>query len=228
MVETPPPETSERSDQRSGATEVLDSIIDVAMVGLPQLLAASVSVVSTGHQVKTLVASSPAAISVDEVQYDSGGPCVEAIASGDEIRKCLPGDRWPVFSQAALAAGFTSVWSIPACAGDAPRGCLNLYYGSSEPWSQTSSSLAKHLASQTAVVIANVVALSQSEQLNSTLRKALETRTIIGQAQGVLMARQGIDGDEAFDILRRASQRTNRKLRDIAAEIVEGVIHTEG
>lgn len=228
MVESPSPENTQRPDQLSGATEVLDSIVDVALVGLPQLLAASVSVVSAGHQVQTLVASSPAAISVDGVQYESGGPCVEAIAAGDEIRKCLPTERWPSFSDAAVAAGFTSVWSIPAGLGDAPRGCLNLYYGSTEPWAQTTSILAQHLASQAAVVIANIMALSQSEQLNSTLRKALETRTIIGQAQGVLMARQGINGDQAFDILRRASQRTNRKLRDIAAEIVEGVIHTEG
>lgn len=50
----------------------------------------------------------------------------------------------------------------------------------------------------------------------------------MGPAQGVLMARQSISPGEAFDVLRRASQRTNRKLRDVAAEIVEGVSRTRG
>jgi AmiR/NasT family two-component response regulator len=68
--------------------------------------------------------------------------------------------------------------------------------------------------------------LTQSDKLaadNANLQAALTTRTVIGQAQGVLMARQEINEAEAFDVLRRASQRTNRKLRDIAADIVRSV-----
>lgn len=55
------------------------------------------------------------------------------------------------------------------------------------------------------------------------LEKALETRDIIGQAKGIQMARQRIDADAAFDVLRRASQRTNSKLRDVATELVASV-----
>ena len=58
----------------------------------------------------------------------------------------------------------------------------------------------------------------------ASLEKALETRDIIGQAKGILMARQLIDADAAFDVLRRASQRSNTKLRDVASEVVAGVI----
>jgi hypothetical protein len=177
VIDSLPPDMLQPEDPLQRAIQVLDSIVNVALVGLPQLLAASVSAVGAGHQFQTLAASSPEA------------------------------------------------WSLPVGLGDAPSACLNLYYESGDPWSGSSSRLANRLASQAGVVLANAKALSQAEQLNSTLRKALETRTIIGQAQGVLMARQGIDADAAFDILRRASQRTNRKLRDIAAEIVEGVIH---
>jgi GAF domain-containing protein len=225
VIDSLPPDMLQPEDPLHRAIQVLDSIVNVALVGLPQLLAASVSAVGAGHQLQTLAASSPEASSVDDIQYESGGPCVEAMASGDEVRDHLPSVRWPSFSEAAVAAGFGSVWSLPVGLGDAPSACLNLYYESGDPWSESSSPLAKRLASQAGAVLANAKAFSQVEQLNSTLRKALETRTIIGQAQGVLMARQGIEADAAFDILRRASQRTNRKLRDIAAEIVEGVIH---
>lgn len=65
-----------------------------------------------------------------------------------------------------------------------------------------------------------------STDTNATLRLALDTLPVMGPAQGVLMARQSISPGEAFDVLRRASQRTNRKLRDVAAEIVEGVSRT--
>lgn len=54
------------------------------------------------------------------------------------------------------------------------------------------------------------------------LTEALESRDVIGQAKGILMASQGISADEAFNILRRASQRLNVKLRDVAAQVVEG------
>ena len=52
------------------------------------------------------------------------------------------------------------------------------------------------------------------------LHDALETRDVIGQAKGILMAAEGITDDDAFMILVRASQRANRKLRDIAGDVV--------
>ena len=53
------------------------------------------------------------------------------------------------------------------------------------------------------------------------LQIAMETRAVIEQAKGVLMAQRRVDADQAFEILRDASQRYNRKLREIAAGIVE-------
>ena len=64
------------------------------------------------------------------------------------------------------------------------------------------------------------MAYAAAAKLNENLREAIATREIIGEAKGILMARQACTSDEAFDILRRASQRTNRKLRDIAVELV--------
>ena len=66
---------------------------------------------------------------------------------------------------------------------------------------------------------ANTSALTTAELANAHLRQALETRDIIGQAKGILMARRSISADQAFDILRRASQDLNVKIRDIASTI---------
>ena len=55
----------------------------------------------------------------------------------------------------------------------------------------------------------------------ANLKRALKTREVIGMAKGVLMARECCHPDEAFDMLRRASQRENRKLAEVAEQIVK-------
>lgn len=70
--------------------------------------------------------------------------------------------------------------------------------------------------------------MARERQLETTidqLQHALETRGVIEQAKGVLIAREGCDAEAAFDILRRASQRENRKVAVIAAEIVSRAQH---
>ena len=66
--------------------------------------------------------------------------------------------------------------------------------------------------------------LEAALRLVDQLRDALETRDVIGQAKGILMAAEAISADDAFLILVRASQRQNRKLRDIAADVVESTV----
>jgi AmiR/NasT family two-component response regulator len=61
----------------------------------------------------------------------------------------------------------------------------------------------------------------REHELAEQLRRGLDTRTIIGQAQGILMERAGLNEREAFETLRRASQHRNVKLRDVAARVVE-------
>jgi AmiR/NasT family two-component response regulator len=69
-------------------------------------------------------------------------------------------------------------------------------------------------------VLANVQAYWDAQQLSENLAQAMKSRATIEQAKGILMASRGCGADEAFEILVRASQRENRKLRDIAHQIV--------
>jgi len=79
------------------------------------------------------------------------------------------------------------------------------------------------LAGQAAVVLANASTLMSAELSNRHLRDALESRDVIGQAKGILMARYGVSADRAFEDLRRASQGNGRKLRDVAEEVVGSI-----
>lgn len=60
------------------------------------------------------------------------------------------------------------------------------------------------------------------------LRTALESRAVIEQAKGVLMAKLGCDAEAAFAHLRRQSQYQNRRLREVAAELVAAQRHRRG
>lgn len=63
--------------------------------------------------------------------------------------------------------------------------------------------------------------VARLQQEVENLKRALETREVIGMAKGILMAKERCHPDAAFDMLRRASQRENRKLVELAAQIVE-------
>lgn len=208
-----------------GIADLLDTLVEVGAGALPDFTGVSVSLLRDGQEAyETTNASSDPIRTIDESQYAAGsGPCVEAIRTGEEVRSDVPNALWPDFSAVAQEASIRAVWSLPLAVQGRVSGALNFYSLAQSPWDSASARPARLLARQAAAVLDNGMTLAQSQHVNVTLRRALETRTVIGQAQGVLMARQNIGPDEAFDILRRASQRTNRKLRDVSAEIVAGV-----
>lgn len=204
------------------ATDLLGLIVELAVQVVEGVDGASVSVFQrAGPGFHTSNASSPTIRSIDEAQYEKAeGPCVEAIRTAGEVTVSLPIGRWPAFARRAAEEGIASVSSLPLIAAEQTVGALNLYSTSERELGGDALMAGRALAAQAALVLTNAAALTLAELTNQQLREALQTRDMIGQAKGILMARQRIDPDGAFDILRRASQRTNRKLRDVAADIV--------
>lgn len=206
--------------------DLLDVLVERAVTDVPGVDAGSVSMErKTGRHIETRSATSQLVRDLDAVQYQArSGPCVQALDTGREIEGMFPDGRWEEFSRAATAAGVKAVWSLPLAVESEVRAALNLYsFSDGQPWDGPSAGQARSFAEQAGVVLANAAALDSLVKVNEDLRAALESRTLIGQAQGILMARENIGEDDAFDIMRRASQRTNRKLREIAADIVAGV-----
>ncbi len=188
--------------------------------------AVSVTLNEAGNGARTSNASDEVARRLDEVQYGSGvGPCLEALGTGLLVNARLAddGDRWPAFTAAARDAGIGSILSLPLRVKDTPLGALNVYSQSPERFDDVEETTASLLAQQASAVLANVVALESATNLNRQLREALASRDLIGQAKGILMERQGCDSEVAFDVLRRASQRTNRKLHDVANDLAASV-----
>lgn len=198
--------------------ELLALVVSLALQAVDGADGASVALVGDGtYRLGNPSASDLDVHRLDEAQRLSGaGPCIDVFRSGEEAW-WEPGDgRWP---HLAAQAGCRVLWVLPLHAADHLVGILGLHFRS-EPPTIEAAATARHLARYAGVVLHNAAALIGAELTSRHLQTALENRDVIGQAKGMLMARRGVDADEAFDLLRRASQRSGRKLRDVAAEVV--------
>jgi GAF domain-containing protein len=128
--------------------------------------------------------------------------------------------RWPAFAAAATGQGVLATLSLPLADENAVLGALNLYSTTVSTFDDRALEVACLFADQLGVAAANAMAYVEAYELSQQLQQAMESRAVIEQAKGILMAAQGCDADEAFRILVRASQNQNRKLRAIATEIV--------
>jgi GAF domain-containing protein len=173
----------------------------------------------------TAAASSEAAERVDAVQYRAagGGPCLDAYRRQvmNRIDSTDTDERWPEFSRAAAAAGVHSTLSFPLVVGGDGLGALNLYSDVKSGFDAADEEAGAIFANQASVTLANARAYWANEELKRNLQRALESRGVIEQAKGILIAQQGYSDDEAFDVLSRASQRSNRRVHELAVEIVE-------
>ena len=152
---------------------------------------------------------------LDEAQRKLGqGPCLSALREEATVRSDdLPREeRWPDFVAAALAEGVRSMLSVQLFVEDDNIGALNLYATEPQVFDDDSESAAMLLAAHAAIAI-------KGSADESNLRAALETRDLIGQAKGILMERYKLSPLQAFHMLVTASQRTNRKLREVADEL---------
>ncbi len=101
---------------------------------------------------------------------------------------------------------------------------MNLYSESENAFTATHEASVRVFADQACIVLANAQVYWDARQLSENLSQAIETRETISQAVGILIAAGGRTPTEAFQILVNASQRENRKVRDIAEEIVERTV----
>jgi GAF domain-containing protein len=201
---------------------LLQLATELAERSLPSAASVSLTLPRDGERF-TPHATDQAARDLDEVQYATGqGPCLEALQNATVVNAALDQapDGWAPLATAALERELRSVLSTPLMAEDRALGALNVYSRRADPLPDAEVHLAGLLAQQAGAVLACALAYQDVSAINAQLQEALASRDLIGQAKGILMHTERCDADQAFDILRRASQRTNRKLRDIAAELV--------
>jgi ANTAR domain/GAF domain len=199
----------------------LQRIVDLAVIVIDGCEAAGILIVDE-DTVTTAAASSALVFLVDQLQIDAGeGPCLDASTQGSACyaEDLIDDNRWQVFAPSAVAA---SIRTVLACPLSAERpGALNLYATLPAAFGATDRAKGQLFATLAGLALNSAEERASDERRSANLVEALRTRELIGQAQGILMERERISGEQAFDVLRRASQHMNIKLREVAETLVE-------
>jgi GAF domain-containing protein len=205
-------------------SETLTDIAVIAKDALAPAAAVGVTMLEDGKRPVTAVATDGMAPAVDRAQYDEdAGPCIDSYRQVRPVRVddvTAVSDRWPKFTHVALDEGVLSTYSLPLQAGEEVYGAFNLYARTRQAFTPDDQAAGRLFATQAAVVLANTGAYWAAADLAGGLVQAMESRAVIEQARGKIMASSHCTPDEAFDRLVQASRRTNIRLRELAARIV--------
>ena len=232
---------SDENRQPTNAAEALErlgrlSLRELSMESLLQQVAELSKTVMPGNpetsvlllvkdKPTTVVSTGQLATDLDERQYERGhGPCLHAARTGEltEIADTRTDRRWPDYTLRAAERGNLSSLSIPLPIDEDEQvsGALNIYAREPDAFDADTRAAATGFGPYAAIAVANMHAYESARNMADNLRVALETRAVIDQAKGILMERHKLTADQAFQVLSRVSMNSNRKVRDIADDLV--------
>ncbi|HUP75146.1 MAG TPA: GAF and ANTAR domain-containing protein [Acidimicrobiales bacterium] len=200
----------------------LQRIVDLAERAVDGCDAAGILVVERAT-VTTAAASSALVVLVDQLQIDANeGPCLDATRRGTTFYAAdlVDDARWPTFAPAAMNAGIRSVLAY-SLRSSGRASALNLYSRLPHAFGATDRAQGQLFATLARLALDSAEGKETDDRKTANLIEALRTRELIGQAQGILMERERITAAQAFDVLRRASQHINVKLREVAETLVD-------
>lgn len=207
-------EAVRRAAARRSAADPTTAVIEMATTSGP-CDAASITLLERDRSLTTVASSNDLVRQADSLQYElDEGPCLDAVwTDGLFVVPDLVADgRWPRWAPRAAELGVTAILAVHLFT-DRALGALNLYSLQPRTYDHSDVEAARIVAAHGSVVLA----YSRTEQ---NLWQAIDSRNLIGQAQGILMERFGLTPDSAFAVLRRYSQHHNRKLAVLAEELV--------
>ncbi len=202
--------------------DVLARVADLAKQTLPGAREVSVTLIR-GNDAHTAAYTGQLAVQLDEWQYERGhGPCLDASEAKTtlSITDMTNEPRWPDWAARAVAAGAGSSLSVGLPIEEQVIGALNVYAEKAYAFDNDAIVLAQTFAGYAAVALANAHLYDTTASLAQQMQAAMESRAVIEQAKGIIMGERRCSADEAFRILTRVSQDSNRKLRDVAAALV--------
>jgi GAF domain-containing protein len=196
--------------------DTLNTIVEVAARSLPGIDHVGITIASRDGSMETKAGTDQLVWTFDELQYQLGeGPCIHTILAEPvtKVEYACREQRWPRFIPAAVERGLQAQLGMRLYTETETIGGLNMYSTSAQTIDPDVVHMAELFAAQASMALGRA---RREEQLTA----ALQTRTVIGQAIGILMERHGVNEDSAFAFLTRVSSHTNVKLRDIAKEVV--------
>lgn len=201
----------------------LSLVADVAVRHVDGADYAGITVGKDGEQFETVAATADIVRRCDQIQYDlRHGPCVDAVVAEPcyNAADLRVDERWPEFARRCVEqTGIVSMLSMRLFIesdADLIAG-LNMYSHQPSAFDANSEATAQLLATYGALAVGRAAAQAKAHNLN----RALQTSREIGVAMGIIMASYKVTREQAFDLLRLASQKSHRKVAEIAAEVAE-------
>ena len=155
------------------------------------------------------------------------GPCLDCFATGQVIANVdltTATDRWPVFTQAAREVGFGTSHAVPLRLRRQVIGALNVFSAGRRPLSDSHLAVAQGLADMATIGLLHERAVRDQVTLSEQLQTALQSRILIEQAKGVLLAQTGRSVEAAFALMRTHARRTGQPLTTLAGDVVAGQV----
>lgn len=188
--------------------------------------AAGILLINRAQELEVIVSTNERSEFLGLMQLQAGqGPCVEAVTTGkvvsvDDLDRIE--ERWPLFAADARRSGYCSIHSIPMRLRNTTIGSLNLFRERVGHLNDEDAMAAQALADVATIGILQHRIAEEAEIAQTQLQSALDSRVTIEQAKGYLAHTQGIDMDAAFTRIRSHARSTQRRLRDVAAEVITG------
>ena len=201
---------------------VLDQVAHLAKRTIPGAEEVSVTLVGK-KDAYTAAYTGQLALGLDELQYGKGhGPCLDASASGSvlSLPDMITEERWPDWATRAAQAGARSSLSVGLPMHEQVTGALNVYATQPKAFDDDAILLGQTFAGYAAVALTNAHLYDAQANLAQQMQAAMQSRAVIEQAKGIIIGGRHCTADEAFAILIRLSQNTNRKLREVATALV--------
>jgi GAF domain-containing protein len=198
-----------------GVEETVQAVVDFALQALDCSHAGVALSVARGD-LEIPAVTDPVVAEIYQHQVDGGkGPLTESMRDHSIVlvRDTTTDERWPEWAAKVVGLGVRSVLDVPLTTAAGTVGVLGLYSVHPDAFGPDEEAVAQILARHASVAVA-----SARHEVN--LANAVDARKLVGQAMGILMERYDLDSDRAFAILRRYSQDTNTKLRDVAGHLL--------
>ncbi|GAA1148695.1 GAF and ANTAR domain-containing protein [Kribbella jejuensis] len=198
-----------------GVEETIEAVVQFALQAL-SCTYAGVALHTRGSRAEIAAVTDPVVTQYYELQIATdSGPLITALRERSTvlIRDTSTDDRWPDL----VNTGIRTVLDVPLATRDTTRhtvGVLGVYSDQPDAFTTDDEAIAHILARHASVAVA-------SARHEETMAQAVDARKLVGQAMGILMERFDVDGDRAFAILKRYSQDTNTKLRDVAQQLID-------
>jgi GAF domain-containing protein len=211
-----------------GVIDLLGDVAEFAAKSIPGAEGAGVALVEARHgpsSIQTWAATAMLVHEIDTVQYDevNEGPGITCMQSRRAtVSGSLGSDgRWPHFGGRVARMRMHSALALPLIVGEQVIGSINAYAKGRDAFGEHAVQLGSQFAVPAAVSVYNAQLLVSAHERTLRLQRALDSRSVIDQAIGIIRSRSGASADEAFERLTHISQTENLKLNAVAERLVE-------